>query len=239
MEPMEIALVILGGVAFVASFIIPEMKSSDFNENLIDKEEIRKSIEDEMNRAKEKLEGVVEETVEYAVEKTERSLDRLSNDKIMAVNEYSDTVLEEISKNHKEVLFLYDMLNDKQVDLKNTVRKAEQTSKDTREVVVAAKETISAVIEAGVTIVPEEENSFFVEGIRAKEIKTANPKIVKNAKAKEVEISFEQGEEVGKNKNEKILDLHKKGKSNVAIAKELGLGVGEVKLVIDLFEGVN
>ena len=38
------------------------------------------------------------------------------------------------------------------------------------------------------------------------------------------------------NNNEKILKLHKQGKSNMAIAKELGLGIGEVKLVIDLFE---
>ena len=39
----------------------------------------------------------------------------------------------------------------------------------------------------------------------------------------------------GSNK-EKILSLHKKGKSNMAIAKSLGLGIGEVKLIIDLFE---
>ena len=28
------------------------------------------------------------------------------------------------------------------------------------------------------------------------------------------------------------------GKSNMAIAKELGLGVGEVNLVIDLYKGI-
>ena len=38
------------------------------------------------------------------------------------------------------------------------------------------------------------------------------------------------------NNNDRILSLHKAGKSNMAIAKELGLGVGEVKLVIDLFK---
>jgi ABC-2 type transport system ATP-binding protein len=34
-----------------------------------------------------------------------------------------------------------------------------------------------------------------------------------------------------------LLELNSKGKSNVEIAKELGLGIGEVKLVIDLFRG--
>ena len=41
-----------------------------------------------------------------------------------------------------------------------------------------------------------------------------------------------------RNNNEAILALHKAGKSNMAIARELGLGVGEVKLVIDLFKGM-
>ena len=40
------------------------------------------------------------------------------------------------------------------------------------------------------------------------------------------------------NSNERILELHKAGKSNMAIARELGLGLGEVKLVIDLYEGL-
>ncbi len=39
------------------------------------------------------------------------------------------------------------------------------------------------------------------------------------------------------NNNDRILRLYKEGYSNVDIAKELGLGVGEVKLVINLFKG--
>ena len=39
---------------------------------------------------------------------------------------------------------------------------------------------------------------------------------------------------VAGSKSDEILRLYKEGKSNVAIAKELGIGVGEVKLVIDL-----
>ena len=43
-------------------------------------------------------------------------------------------------------------------------------------------------------------------------------------------------DEQGRNNNERILDLFQQGRSTVAIARELGLGVGEVKLVIDLFK---
>ena len=53
-----------------------------------------------------------------------------------------------------------------------------------------------------------------------------------------VEITFDTDQTKSGNNNEKILNLHKAGKSNMAIAKELGLGIGEVKLVIDLFEGI-
>ena len=49
--------------------------------------------------------------------------------------------------------------------------------------------------------------------------------------------SSEAGNDSEKNNNDRILQLHKAGKSNMAIARELGLGIGEVKLVIDLFEG--
>lgn len=42
-------------------------------------------------------------------------------------------------------------------------------------------------------------------------------------------------DELGLNNNQNILKLHKQGKSIVDIAKELKLGQGEVKLVIDLY----
>ena len=54
--------------------------------------------------------------------------------------------------------------------------------------------------------------------------------------AKHVDVSMAAaGKNGSRNNNEKIRELHKAGKSNMAIAKELGLGIGEVKLVLDLF----
>ena len=54
------------------------------------------------------------------------------------------------------------------------------------------------------------------------------------------EVRKEAGElkePVVENNNDKILRMYKEGMSSVDIAKELGLGVGEVKLVINLFKG--
>ena len=43
--------------------------------------------------------------------------------------------------------------------------------------------------------------------------------------------------EENENSNDIILELYQKGESIIEIAKQLGLGVGEVKLVIDLYRG--
>ena len=44
----------------------------------------------------------------------ERSGEKETNEKIMAISEYSDTVLSSMNKSHDEIVFLYDMLNEKQ-----------------------------------------------------------------------------------------------------------------------------
>ena len=57
-------------------------------------------------------------------------------------------------------------------------------------------------------------------------------------KTPEIALPFAQAGDGGRNNNEEILALHREGKSNMAIARELGLGIGEVKLVIDLYKGM-
>lgn len=94
-----------------------------------------------MENVRSQIGDIVDETITYAMEKTERGMDRLTNEKMMAVNEYSDTVLEEINKNHKEVVFLYDMLNDKHESLKNTVSEAAKTADDVKQTLKDAEVT--------------------------------------------------------------------------------------------------
>ena len=65
----------------------------------------------------EKLNGYQEKMLAEASEQ----LSRMSNDKLMGMNEYSEEVLQRISKNHEEVVFLYDMLKEKEEDIKDLV----------------------------------------------------------------------------------------------------------------------
>ena len=132
MTILEIILLAAGALLIAASFFFPEKEETSSIENInsLVREEVKFSIEQESENMRRHVEDVVDEAVSYAEEKTERTLERITNEKILAVNEYSDTVLEEINKNHKEVMFLYDMLNDKQKNLKNTVTEASEAAKE-------------------------------------------------------------------------------------------------------------
>lgn len=141
MTVLEILLLAAGAILIAASFFIPEKEEAigtDISELV--REEVKKSIESESDNMRKHVDDVVSEAVGYAEEKTERTLERLTNEKIMAVNEYSDTVLEEINKNHKEVMFMYDMLNDKHKNLKSTVNEATEAAREAQKTAEELKE---------------------------------------------------------------------------------------------------
>lgn len=287
MTTLEITLLILGAVIFIASFIIPENKkeAEELDKELVQKE-LAKMLQEEIKNVHSQVEDTVEETVSYSMERTERALERVTNEKITAVSEYTETVLSDIHKSHEEVMFLYDMLNEKHVNLKETASEVSKTMKEASEVVQEAdqaKKEVSMATQAldealaaatedwdfepidisGIEKLkqaaaprqkeslqqPEksEQNEMPKPAKSRKPARTANTRKKKSTPAAKKENSenvsnmsmqFDAGQETAENNNERILELHKKGKSNVAIAKELGLGVGEVKLVIDLFKGI-
>ena len=292
----EFILVAVGVAVFLLGYLLPaKKKDMDEEVQMISEDEIRRLIAGETEKVKDRIADIVDEAVSYSIEKTERAMERLSNEKIMAINEYSDTVLEEINKNHKEVVFLYDMLNDKHDNLMSTINEATVASDEIKQ---ALKETETAAQEAAGRVgdvlrsvdeasgrindvlrtaddavkgVWDAQNAARVAREAAQEaIRIASEatggvkghaaapqggqaagrrpgpgKDAEGSAAKPVEestpavdIQFASGPDNGRNSNERILELHKAGKSNMAIAKELGLGLGEVKLVIDLFEGM-
>lgn len=245
MVVMEIVLLIIGIGAFVASFVLPvEKEEPPVIDRELTKEEIRGLVKEQLKGIKEQVDDTVNEAVDYAMEKTERSLERISNEKIMAVNEYSDTVLAEINKNHQEVMFLYDMLNDKHVSLKNTASEVEKTAKEAKNVTQEAQKASEEVKEATRNaekifpvfqpLQPDKVQVTETAEVVKKETKKSRSKS-KVTEEKKVEKTDENVENA--NSNDAILALHKVGKSKVEIAKELGIGVGEVSLVIDLFKG--
>lgn len=390
MSATEIILIVIGVAIFLLGYLMPARKKDiDEEVQLISEDEVRKLVTAEVEHVKDRIADIVDETVNYSIEKAERAMERVTNEKIMAVNEYSDTVLEEINKNHKEVVFLYDMLNDKHDNLMSSINAAtiasdgiKQTARDAELTASEAADKIDAVLQAAdeaadtvqsaqetaiqakkvaqealriiinlskkqpvdepeptaeiavrqeepvVTessdmvwepwpgendevpeiiggaepfeepeeisepegepeeIMPEEEAvesvdftpiaprrveiihqpdgdyvagegddlstsaafasmGFFAPKSEEYEEFGKKDRLRRNSRkermqenAATMDIQFTKGKDNGRNSNERILELHKAGKSNMAIAKELGLGLGEVKLVIDLFEGM-
>lgn len=224
---LEIVLLIAGIIIFTGSFFLPlgGEKNTGIDQKAA-KEEIHSLVEEEMNTVRSKMQDKMEETSGDAIEKAERSLERLTNEKIMAVNEYSDTVLQEIHKNHEEAMFLYDMLNSKHANIKDTVSKIDKAVK-AAENKTAENKTVEDKATADKTAgtVAEEKKSDTLQ----------TESLIQPKNSPEIGFMGETVQE-GQNNNEKILEMHRQGKSTVAIAKELGLGVGEVKLVIDLYK---
>lgn len=131
MNALEVVLVLIGVGAYAASFILPE-RNKDKGQPELDPEKIKQMIREQIPATKEQIESEAKEQAEETVDKIERELEKLSNEKIMAVNEYSDSVMEEIQKNHTEVMFLYNMLNEKEQDVKDTLKVINQAKTESQ-----------------------------------------------------------------------------------------------------------
>lgn len=280
----EIIILIAGAILITVSFFVPD-KGNNILEGAdltIDDETIKGIVDEQVKKAKESIDEAAKLSVSDGKDKLERYMDRLTNEKMMAVNEYSDTVIQQIHKDHEEAVFLYDMIDNKHTQVKNTAAELTQLQKDVKRLSesIENKTTASSAYEQPTTVahIPEAEPvkavaepvteapvitetpsddfvSLAADAIEVTETEAVaapkdkpkkEPKARTKSKPEEavndgpignenVELMFDS--DMGSmNNNDKILALHKEGKSNMAIAKELGLGVGEVKLVIDLFK---
>ncbi len=146
MNIMEIVLLVIGILVFVASFLIPNGKGDNLaHDREMARDEIGDLVARELERIRSQVDDTVEEAIKDSMDKTERSLEKLSNEKIMAVSEYSETVLGQINKSQQEILFLYDMLNAKHDNLKNTASEVEQRVKEAE---IASREVEAVTREA-------------------------------------------------------------------------------------------
>jgi hypothetical protein len=99
--------------------------------------------------------------------------------------------------------------------------------------VVEEPEEVTEVENVIVEMKPEAK----VNTVSAFSVVAAENKDEENVEIIEIADNAQDTTQQPENNNDRILQMHKEGMSNVDIAKELGLGVGEVKLVINLFKG--
>ncbi len=220
MGAMEVFLIITAVIVIAVSFCIKEKSDKNEDEKKSGQDEV-KAVTQEM--IKEEIQNQLAMISDDMLENTEAKLDKIANQKIMAVGNYSEDVLKNIEENHNEVMFLYNMLNDKETTLKNTVRDIEAVKVSVRKMADNVENDVQAW-ENEIKLSPEEETV-------PAEDKEEQP-------SQEAVPEMEDAEEEDPRSNkEKILELYRQGKSNIEIAKQLNLGVGEVNLVLGLFKG--
>lgn len=272
MTALEVCLILIGIAALAASYFISEK---------ISQERMEKSMKDFVlsDESKEVLKQQTKEAVNDILEnmsdnisgKAEREMEKISNEKIMAVHDYSDTVLDEINRNHSEVMFLYSMLDDKSKEAKHTAKTLQDTMKTVQQLEEkwTEGEKKALMIQEQMERVEWEVQNMQVAQIGrmmqsgqqtqpafpsdvelSMEMEAEEPEKVAAVKPEEPEAELQtemaeesipepkKTEDSQINNNEKILRLYREGKNHIQIAKELGLGIGEVKLVIDLYKEV-
>ncbi len=217
----------------IASFFITEKLSSSELKELsnLSTEEMQKILERSLNDAQVKVDNMVDQVIDHSIEKSmeivERALDKETNEKMRVLTEYSDTVLESINKTHNEVMFLYSMLNDKHSELTKYAGNLAQLAIHLEELEQNVERTLSESDE----IIQKAQEARQIQQVSATLTESVAEEVV--LESEEAEPETQEEEQV--NHNQLILEKYKDGKSAIEIARELGLGVGEVRLVIGLF----
>lgn len=294
MDIIVIICLIIGVGCIGASFFIKEKADIDNHEKEKIAEEIRgralseDSIKKVMTRVEkgfsEKLSAISEDKLGGFADK----MSEIANDKMLAINDMSGQLIEKIEQNHKEVIFLYDMLNEKsdylkdfsaKIDgLRHELEREEERIKalnnDIDDKLVKVKEVRQTVIaKPGNPVAAKQEKSRRVPtgieqakaAIKPAEVPAQAKNLVKMKKEvedipsdindifdtderdifkdaevpeiteeiDEIDLSPELTEELST--NDKILKMHSEGKSVMEISKELGMGQGEVQLILGLY----
>lgn len=249
----EIIMLICGIVFLVLSFFVgneslsqqPEHTDADF------------FSADKFAEMKKNMEESLEEKAGDLLEDTQNKLATVSNETIISIDEFSKQTLERINHNHEEVVFMYNMLQNKEEELKKNIEEFKKTfdelekkKEEVKNEVLLATPPIASGIEMArkknstkSTNKATGEMSESTPATVRKTTRTVTKKTVKEEESTAPsvvpdilnEIRIEDGEISEESKTIKILELYQKKKSVLEISKALGLGQGEVKLVIDLY----
>lgn len=219
MTGIVIFLLLTGVVFMVGSFFITERLSpSELNKIAeLSKDELGRIIDGALADARSKVEESIETQIDASSEQVERALEKETNEKIMAISEYSDTVMENMNKTHNEIMFLYNMLNDKHAELTGLATDLQKIAANVKSI----QEGMAKKKAAEPAPVPKPEPAA-----KKVEIKQEVPVLKKEEKP-----------ETEENHTGRILEMRKKGMQSVEIAKALGVGLGEVNLVLGLYKG--
>lgn len=304
MSTAVIIMILLGVCMIGVSFLIKD-DNREINSQISQVNTPNQNIEltdKQKEDIKSQINNLIEEQLNSIDDRTEASLDRISNTKILEMNEYADTIMNEISRNHNETVFLYDMLNEKAKEVKGTVKDVNIATEQAKKIqsaslglekndsdVAAQKdkaksrlkelsrqsdtaekspdmrtkagnqaENLSSMMEKGRMT----EDTVFTGSITAdtqEYVDTISEAVSNNIDIQEdiikadtqdnhdtdnmdstdtISADNKESDNSGNSngdKNKNILEMNKMGFNAKEIARKMGIGTGEVQLVIDLY----
>ena len=304
MNIIEIIMLIGGIAVYIASYFVGNGKDTGSVAVHVDAE----LSEEDKIKIQNQVDSIIKDKIDNVSEQAEAQMDKISNTKMLELNDYAETIMNEINRNHNETVFLYDMLNEKAKEVKNTVKDVNIAKKEVDSIQIHNRKALeadksfsdSAEVSADKELSKKpvklaETKSYgykkstpsgskdlakerLMELVRKSNEKARVQITVDSAGIKEqinipeaaaVENTDDMAKKVSKGRkspekksasksssakqaavkaeiiaadfpadmtnNDRIIELSKRGVSNKDIAKLLNIGIGEVKLVVDLF----
>lgn len=260
MAVLEVVMLIIGLGAVFLSFKASDNSTSPVKEDA-DREEL-KSVSQEIKEALEKFDKNLHEKAEEIINSTDDKLSTVLNEKIMGLSEYSQQIFGKMENNHSETVFLYDMLNEKEKDIKELVHDVDVAKASIRDEIASQYQELKKSAPAPVTQeavevketindIPDEllyANNDSHAAMYDEEIAKIEEQEQQERREKSLEKLYEN---MGINgidaaaieakieyidHSDEIIRLYNKGHSVLEISKMLEIGQGEVKLVIDMYQ---
>ena len=275
MTGLEIGLLIIGAVFFIGSFFISEKISpSDMNEiSGLSENQIKALVEKQLNDADDRIDKAISDKVDEKSEEFIAGADKETNNRIMSIGEYADSVYDSMNKTHDEILFMYQMLNDKQETMTKLTKSLGEAESHVRELLSESEKQKNLIIEQNnvnpavqvddsIKETNQTDNSVFppLPQVKTEAQSSDEPDLKKEEAAEALsdlkaqaddnsednipDVKKVEKKEEGKASNqadtkkirEKIISMYHQGYSLLDIAKETGKGIGEVTLILELFD---
>lgn len=131
MNATEIILLILGFLSICISFFLGSREETGEQSEAVPEARARDVwTEKEEEMVKGRIQSILEEEKEEVLAVTKDLLNRRSNEKIIEFDEFAKPLLEKIHHNHEEVVFMYNMLTEKEKKWKEAAakRRAKKTA---------------------------------------------------------------------------------------------------------------
>lgn len=272
MTAIEVALLLIGVVFILGSFfIIEKLSPSELSRVAeLSEDELRMVMDRELEITGAKISDMADQAVDLSMSQIQRKMEKDTNEKIMAISEYSAAVMEKLQKFNNEVTFLYSMLGDKHTELNESMAQLNDLilacrTVQTPPVSVQAQPSIvqpqPAIVQPTIvqpaaaqlqptaarvqpTVQQQEPPAVPLKDGGGKEsgkVSDEQPDEVKQTETVTVQEEPETAEDMNEadsaNVREIILERYRGGENLKDVARDLGLGYGEVKLIVELYKG--